>query len=126
MIQPVIEDGVRPAGRPDRCFYCGVVKGAEHTKDCVIPQRTVVLRCTIEFVKEVPVFSDKDYLHFFFNEGTHCSDNELREIIEQAECAPENTCNTCWRSEFKYVREATEQDEEEMGWREWKRRRESE
>ena len=32
----VRSDDARPAGKPDRCFYCGSLIGGSHRSDCVI------------------------------------------------------------------------------------------
>jgi hypothetical protein len=116
MILPVTEDGVRPAGSPNKCFYCGEPKGAPHAADCVIPQRTVVLAMTIEYVVSIPAYWDASQVEFHRNDSSWCSANDLWLIADQADAAGENMCNTCGRTEFRFIREATEKDMEEMGY----------
>lgn len=116
MILPVTEDGVRSAGSPNKCFYCGEPKGAPHAADCVIPQRTVVLAMTIEYVVSIPAYWDVSQVEFHRNDSSWCSANDLRLIADQADAAGENMCNTCSRTQFRFIREATETDMEEMGY----------
>lgn len=40
------DDGIRPAGRPNECFYCGRRVGQSHRRECVIVKKTVELRVT--------------------------------------------------------------------------------
>ena len=42
------DDGTRPAGAPDVCFYCRQKVGEPHRQDCVIVQKTVRFRCIID------------------------------------------------------------------------------
>jgi hypothetical protein len=67
------DNGPRPAGKPDQCFYCGEKIGKLHKKDCV---------CR---VKEVDVRSwDKQAIEFQRNDGSWCADNGLEDIVEYA------------------------------------------
>jgi hypothetical protein len=115
MILPVDDDGVRPVGRQDECLYCHAPKG-EHKADCVVPQRTVVVEMKIRYVTEMPASWTKDEIEFKLNESSSCADNEVRVVCASAEAAPENYCNTCRRTEFRFVGEATAEDMEEMGY----------
>jgi hypothetical protein len=111
---PIKDDGVRPAGSKLTCFYCGEAKGAPHKSDCVIPQRTVVLEMTIQYVASVPAYWDQAQIEFHRNDSSSCSDNEVRLIAHQVEAFNEDRC-TCKRTQFRFVREATQQDMDEMG-----------
>jgi len=48
--------------------------------------------------------------------------NEIENVYEMAHCAPENTCNTCHRTSFEFVREATQDDHDGSDYDEWKKR----
>ena len=109
------DDGVRPAGSPDKCFYCGRAKGAPHKADCVIPQRSVVLEMKIKYVASVPAYWTEGDILFHRNESSTCSNNDIQLIARQAEADGPNICNSCSRTEVSFVREATELDMEEMG-----------
>lgn len=105
------EYSIRPAGDPDKCFYCGVHKGGTHKPECVIRNRTVVLKMTIDLVVEVPEDWDKQTIEFNKNQGTWCASNilsELERLDGHAGCL-------CPFMEFEYIREATQDDEELYG-----------
>ena len=40
------DDGIRPAGRPDECFYCHRKVGQEHKRQCGIIDKRVEMRVT--------------------------------------------------------------------------------
>lgn len=98
------ENGPRPAGHPDECFYCQQPIGSQHKPDCVLRERTVVVRLTVEYPIRIPEFWTTEDLEFHRNEGTWCSNN-LVDDIEKLRCV-------CGQSEFKYVREATADDDD--------------
>lgn len=98
--------GPRPAGEPDRCFYCGMMIGFEHRSDCVMRDRTVVLKFSIELVVRVPENWNKDDIEFHRNESSWCASNIIRELGDGNACL----CS----SKIEYVREATERDEEQL------------
>ena len=43
------DDGIRPAGRPDECFYCRQKVGEPHGQKCVIVNKLVEMRVTATF-----------------------------------------------------------------------------
>lgn len=101
------DEGIRPAGDPDKCLYCSEPKEGEHKSQCVVRQRTVVVKMTVEYTISVPEFWDKEQLEFHRNQGRWCSDNvysELERLSEHAGCL-------CDFTHFEYVREATVEDE---------------
>ena len=93
------EFSVRPAGDPDKCFYCGVNLGEQHKAACVIRQRTVVVDVTIRMVRLIPEKWTAEDLEFVMNNGSWCATNIISEIEHLDE------------SNVEYVREATEEDE---------------
>lgn len=118
---PVGDNGVRPVSEDeDVCTYCRQPRGEQHLSDCVIRQRTVVVRFTLEYVTTI-VEDDVDGKHadFHWNEGTHCMDNTLDELTEMVNRWDEDhTGHNCLcdaRTTKVYVREATEHDEESFG-----------
>lgn len=40
------DDGIRPAGKPDECFYCNSKVGEEHGRQCCIVTKLVRLEYT--------------------------------------------------------------------------------
>lgn len=107
---PVTDNGVRPNGHPDLCFYCGFEKGT-HKEDCVCPQKSVVIKMTIEYVVSVPRFWEANDIDFHRNDSSWCAGNaiaELNVIYATQDCL-------CEQTTFEFVREATEEDHEKLG-----------
>lgn len=103
-----VDKGIRPAGSQENCFYCGAEKGTQHRDGCTMRVRTVVVRVSFDYIREVPEDWDTHLIEFHLNESSSCADNILAEIDSQSErrgCA-------CGMQEAKYLREATSEDEE--------------
>lgn len=103
-----VQDGIRPAGKQDRCFYCDADKGAQHRDKCVMRSRTVVVKITYELCIDVPEDWDTHHIEFHLNESSSCGDNRLDDLVKQAE----RVGCSCHFGEGQYVREATVEDEE--------------
>lgn len=110
-------NGVRPAGPPDKCFYCGHVVGG-HSPGCVCLVRSVVLRLKMELdvVVDVPEDWSVELIEFQRNDGTRCADTDIEALLawrdkhtEEDGAAIEGPC-FCGATEYEYVREATPQD----------------
>lgn len=104
------DNGPRPAGKPDQCFYCNHPLGSEHREDCVTRQRTVVVRYAIEVTICVPEDWDEGTINFHRNDSTWCADN----LIEELQRCPADRC-LCDVAKAEFVREATREDEERFG-----------
>lgn len=82
------DDGFRPAGRPDTCFYCGRRLGQLHATDCVVVTKVVAMRVTAKlpdgrivigmWQHRVPHFWEAADCEFSKNESTWCASNLLR------------------------------------------------
>ena len=105
------EYGVRPAGKPDECFYCGAKVGEQHKEDCVIRSRTVNVDFAIHMVMDVPEFWDEAQINYHYNDGSWCASNLLNRLAIR-EHSDRCLCNI---ANAKYVGEATEEDEERYG-----------
>lgn len=81
----VDDDGIRPAGQPDECFYCQQKVGQPHKPDCVILNRKVKIKYTYEIEVEVPHSWDKHDIEFHRNESSWCAGNSLDELNDYAE-----------------------------------------
>lgn len=109
MVTP--ENGPRPAGKPDQCFYCPRHVGEEHAPDCVCRKRTVVVRATVEAVLEVPESWTTEDIEHLWNDSHTCADNFYEAITrDMPNPDPEKWGCTCNSSEIRVVREATEDD----------------
>jgi hypothetical protein len=108
---PVLEHGIRPAGKPTECFYCGAERGAVHRNECVIRSRTVVVRTIVEHVIDVPESFEVENIEF--TEGSSCSNNMIRQLQDLTNRLDDEGKCTCGMVTREYVREATPEDENE-------------
>lgn len=74
--------GIRPAGRPDECFYCQQRVGQPHGPECVMVVKRVKVRYTFEIEVDVPHCWTKEDFEFHRNESWYCSDGMLDDIEE--------------------------------------------
>lgn len=74
------DNGPRPAGKPDRCFYCERRIGAEHKENCVLRIKTVVIKATIEYTVSVPAHWTAEDVRFNRNQSSRCASNIIEEM----------------------------------------------
>ncbi len=112
-------EDARPAGPPDKCFYCNPPRpiGEAHDDQCVIPDQTVVVDVTVRLVLRVPATFSSDEQEFFWNDGSNCLDNQWCDILAWAAARDEENSCMCNVMNIKHVRCATEDDEREMQYR---------
>lgn len=93
----VNDDGIRPAGKPDQCFYCQSYVGQEHDKECVtvlqivkykvymnLDRRSTESNRGIEvgtFTRPDPHFWSSHDCEFHKNDSSWCADNALDTIV---------------------------------------------
>lgn len=110
-LEPV-ETGERPNAYPGsagKCMYCKSPLGEPHTENCVVPQRSVVVKITVHYVVSVPRCFTSEEIESHRNDGSFCLGNDIEQIFEETE-AVEGQCNICQRAAMKFVREATAED----------------
>jgi len=108
---------VAPLGPPGHCTWCFAPIGSEHEPTCAVPQRTVVVRVSVEMVISVPDSWTADQIEFHRNEGSWCCDNwrdELNGLMDRLESA--SLCS-CGLISTAFVRDATADDEAANAWR---------
>lgn len=105
------EYSVRPAGKQDRCFYCGKLLGEQHDETCVIRGKTVVVDFTIRTVLDVPESWDEEQINFYYNDGSWCADN----LLNKLEYRSDNVRCLCDITNAEYVKDATDKDEVDYG-----------
>lgn len=113
----VTERDVPPANHPrnpTKCGWCKSVIEQEHEPHCVIRQRSVVARLTIEFVTTIPESWDVETLERVHNGNCFCASNYLDVLVENGRdfCV----CGYPPETGFAYVREANEDDETLLPW----------
>jgi hypothetical protein len=80
------DDGIRPAGRPDECFYCSRRIGQEHAEDCVTVQKKVAYNVLIggkkvgTFERMEPFSWTANECESHKNESSWCKTNAVEEI----------------------------------------------
>ena len=77
------DDGIRPAGRPDECFYCDRKVGEEHKDHCVVVKKKVEMKYIFTIERYVPYFWDKTKIESYFNESGWCADNSIDDLENQ-------------------------------------------
>ncbi len=96
------DDGIRPAGRPDQCFYCHSMVGEEHKRDCVTIEKLVEIEFTVRIPVKVPHGWDQRQIDFRYNDSSWCADN-LPSLFEEAvELSKDHGC-LCPKSKAKYI-----------------------
>ena len=106
----VKEEGIR-SEVPNQCFYCKQLKGSQHLGECVVRKQTVIVKVSIEMLITDPEYWDKDMVEFHKNRGSWCANN----IIPQIEAQAEKMGCLCPTFHTEFIREATEDDEEQFG-----------
>jgi len=77
----VKDEGIRPAGPPDGCFYCKQKVGEPHGEKCEAVHKRVRFRIRAiavfegEWEEEVPFHWDAAMCEFARNEASWCQDN---------------------------------------------------
>lgn len=99
------DNGIRPAGPDNACFYCSSVLGEEHKLDCVIVEKTVEIEYTTIIPVQVPHSLNESDINFRYNESAWCGDN-LSDLIEEAaeKAEKENMPCLCFVTKAKYIR----------------------
>lgn len=75
------DKGIRPAGKPDECFYCHSKVGTNHERGCVITwnYRKEVLTAVVKFRVEVPEHWSREDIMRRYNESSWCVSNIFKE-----------------------------------------------
>lgn len=107
-----LENGPRPAGRSDRCFYCDVAVNYPHAKDCVCRKRTVLIEARVQYVVDVPEDWPVEQIESHRNESSWCASNDVALI--QGRIDPPEGC-PCFNLEFAFIREASAVDDIQFG-----------
>ena len=93
------DNGPRPAGPPDRCFYCTRALGQAHAETCVLYQRTVKIRAVVEYEVRVPAAWTPERVEQARNESVWSAGNVLFEL-ERLEAAREECLVGLVRCEY--------------------------
>lgn len=79
--------GIRPAGPPDACFYCGRSVGDMHGAECVTLRTTLRttrrVRLTVEYDIEAPACWSPEQIASHRNGSSWCRSNAIAELEER-------------------------------------------
>lgn len=98
----VTKKAMRPASNAIECFYCHQPIGAVHKANCVLINKKVKIRMTVEYEIEVPASWGKAEIEFFRNDGAWCCDGAISELDEYFGGGGGPEC-MCGSTEFEYV-----------------------
>jgi hypothetical protein len=131
------DDGIRPAGPPDACFYCGQRIGQRHAADCVVVTKLIAMHVTARLPSgnvffgtwtfTVPQCWEAHDCDAAYGKGTWCCSNllhrreevawsddmvwsELEALYESGDCL----CNGTLTFNFLHVVDATPRRELRM------------
>ena len=104
------ENGPRPAGRPDHCFYCGMPVGAEHKPNCACRKKAVMVEMTITFPCVVPQHWDAEINESHMNESSSCQDNLVDFYLDRYRRACGEDFCLCGLVNARQLRDATPDD----------------
>lgn len=96
--------GIRPAGKPDECFYCHSKVGEPHKFNCVTVCKMVKLRATIDYEYPIPISWDKNRIENHYNLGTWCANNLIEDLKDYIEYIDEKDGSClCYRSKVEVI-----------------------
>lgn len=100
------DNGPRPAGSPNECFYCHRQLGQLHEDTCVILQKKIRIQAVIEFDDETVRSWDTNMIEFRLNESSWCASNIIPLLIKELERINESDEEClCGSSSFKVIKE---------------------
>lgn len=76
------DSGIRPAGKPDECFYCNQKVGTPHLDDCILLLRKARVKITVELDAFV-VNHDKENIEYSLRYKPHTMAIVLEQVLEQ-------------------------------------------
>jgi hypothetical protein len=104
----VNDNGVRPAGKPDECFYCHEKVG-NHKNDCVCVEKAIIIELKVKLIVTVPNYWNTSNIEFKYNGSSHCLGNEIKQLFQENEKI-ESECFTCHRSSVEFIGDASIED----------------
>lgn len=100
------DDGIRPAGKPDECFYCQQKVGERHLWECVSVERKVLVKFELILEVDVPVSWDKEHIEFRYNRSRWCGSNIVDIVNRNFEkLDKENRCGCEILNKAEYMRD---------------------
>lgn len=104
------ENGPRPAGRPDQCYYCGQPVGLEHKADCACRVKVVMIEVTMRIPRVVPASWDAGLVDFHLNDSSWCADNIGDDLTQYLAAKNDDAPCMCGTFSGKFLRDADAND----------------
>ena len=101
----VTEKAMRPVSDAKECYYCHKRLGSFHEDHCVLINKKVKIRMTIEYEVSVPNHWKKNDVEFHRNESSWCAGNAIEEL---SKLSGENGCLCNKDINFEYVSDESE------------------
>lgn len=123
------KDGLRPhpsnwTEAPEKanthCLYCKQPV-PNHSQECVVPHRTVVVELTTRMVISMPRCFTRTDINFSMNGSSACMGRYIDQLYAETN-SEEGICKICHRTKMKYLREASQQDHEDLHYGEKRKR----
>ncbi len=76
------DSGIRPAGKPDECFYCNQKIGTPHLDDCTMLLRKARVKITFELDAFV-MNHDKENIEYSLKYKDYAMEILLKQVLEQ-------------------------------------------
>ena len=105
-----LENGPRPAGKPNRCFYCAQPIGSEHKADCVCRVKVVMVKVEMTIPRVVPISWDRGMVDFHLEGSSWCADNIVGDLQRYLDAKGDEAPCMCHQFTGEYIREATADD----------------
>lgn len=94
------DDGIRPAGKPNQCFYCKKYIGEPHGKECVCVTKRIKVRYAYEIEVDIPHFWTAEDFEFSRNESSWCASNAEGHIEQYLKTRNEECPCSYFKAEF--------------------------
>lgn len=98
------DPGIRPAGKPNECFYCKSEVGTPHDLQCVIIKKRILAKYSFLVELEVPSYWSAAEFEFHRNNSCWCASNALDEI-EKSKVDNNCLCDTFTAEFIKVIRD---------------------
>ena len=97
------DDGIRPAGKPDECFYCHQRVGSEHLRSCVTLGKMVRIRMTVEYEVSKPFDWSPSDIEFHLNDSSWCANNAIDDLDDYFNSDDPKAPCMCGNAKFEFL-----------------------
>lgn len=98
-------------GTSDKCFYCTAKVGKPHDENCIVPERPVKIRLTMDLIVPFPISWCEHAIDHMLHDDEFCMIDFMGDIERHLEAG---LC-LCDFTKTEYLREATIEDAIDTG-----------